>query len=89
MAQGNRNANHVLGNFGNKSATELRPDLDLPETPHDGATPPATPAPSSEADPVAPLLQLPLQAARDLVMEQFERCAPKGPSPPGFVASAR
>jgi DNA-binding NtrC family response regulator len=52
---------------------ELRPDLDLPDAPPDGQAPAPPPAPSAEADRLAPLLQLPLPAARELVMEQFER----------------
>jgi DNA-binding NtrC family response regulator len=45
--------------------------LELPEPPREEAQAPR--APNEESPPIAPLLQMPLQAARDLVMERFER----------------
>jgi DNA-binding NtrC family response regulator len=48
--------------------------VDLPASPPTASDPPAeAPAVNRDAERLAPLLQLPLPAARDLVMEQFER----------------
>jgi DNA-binding NtrC family response regulator len=46
--------------------------LDLPEPPAQ-AKPDQAPAPHDDAERLAPLLQLPLPAAREMVMERFER----------------
>jgi DNA-binding NtrC family response regulator len=47
--------------------------LDLPEPSSEGAGAAAPRAPGNDAEALAPLLQMPLPAARELVMERFER----------------